>query len=175
MGIAGSGKGTQGKLLADKQGRQIFSTGELLRAYGSDDQHRRMLKGEILGDKEVTELLDKALGELANQDSTILDGYPRTISQADWLLNQAAKGRFQLEAVIMLQASREAVAERLKERGRADDNIAAIEARFAEYEQSTLPIINYLSKADVPVLRVNGEQSVEAVHGEVVARLDSVV
>jgi adenylate kinase len=173
MGIAGSGKGTQGQLLAEKQSRQVLSTGDLLRAYGSDDQHARMLRGIILGDDEVTAMLDKALSDLPDQDRTIVDGYPRTIKQAEWLLDQTAEGRFKLEAVILLQASRQAVAERLRDRGRPDDHDSAIEARFAEYEQSTLPIIDHLERSGVPILKINGEQPVTAVHLEIIKQLNS--
>ena len=167
MGIAGSGKGTQGKLLGTMKGYHVISTGELLRSYGSEDQHKRMLAGEILGDDEVTELLNKALGNLDDQDKTILDGYPRTISQSDWLLEQASKGRFRIDHVIHLIASKEAVKERLAARGRTDDHDEAIEARFKEYEQSTLPIINHLLKNDVDVIEVNAEQAIENVHNEI--------
>ncbi len=83
----------------------MISTGDLLRNYGSEEQHVRMHKGEILDDKEVTALLDRALGELSGTDKVILDGYPRRISQADWLLKQQSEGRLKLDRVLHLLAS----------------------------------------------------------------------
>ena len=130
MGIPGSGKGTQGKLLSATQGYHIISTGEMLRSYGSEEQHERMKTGAILGDEEVTKLLDVALGHLENPNKTILDGYPRRIKQAEWLLDQESQGRFKVEYVLHLKVSREAVKKRLLERGRADDHDEAVEARF---------------------------------------------
>src|SRR5438132_766473 len=115
MGIAGSGKGTQSKLLAEKDGFDVISTGELLRLYGSDDQHARMLKGEILEDAEVTALLDQALLKVSDQNNIILDGYPRRISQAKWLLDQQKDGRFVIASVVHLVASKAAVRARLLE------------------------------------------------------------
>lgn len=171
MGIAGSGKGTQSKLLSEKDGFEVISTGELLRRYGSDEQHARMLKGEILGDDEVTSLLERALAEIADQDNVILDGYPRRITQAKWLLEQQQAGRFTLTAVIHLVASPEAVKARLLERGRLDDHGEGIEQRFKEYQNNTLPILEYLQRAGISVKEVNAEGSVENVHTEIVRRL----
>lgn len=171
MGIAGSGKGTQGALLSKTINYHIISTGELLRAYGSKDQHSRMLKGVILGDEEVTAMLDTALADLDNQNNVILDGYPRTITQADWLLEAAKTGRFKLSGVVLLEASKQAVKDRLKERGREDDHDTAIDARFTEYEQATLPIIEHLREAGVPIFRINGEQLVGQVQAEITKRL----
>lgn len=169
LGIAGSGKGTQGKLLGATRGYNVLSTGELLRNYGSDDQHARMHKGEILGDDEVTALLDKALKVLDDQNRTILDGYPRTLAQADWLMAEDKHARFRLQYVLHLKASREAVKARLHERGRTDDHDAAIEARFNEYEQVTLPILAHCREAGIPIVEINAEQPIEDVHQEILA------
>ena len=168
MGIPGSGKGTQGKLLSTIRGYHIISTGELLRNYGSAEQHARMKAGEILGDEEVTRLLDNALGLLENQNNTILDGYPRTIKQADWLIEPAAAGRFKIDYAIYLHASQQAVTERLLNRGRPDDTAEAVAARFKEYEQATLPILDHLKAKGIEVVEVNAEQPIEEVHKELI-------
>lgn len=169
MGIAGSGKGTQGKLLAEARGYHIISTGELLRNYGSDDQHARMHVGEILGDDEVTQLLDTALGHLEDQNRTILDGYPRTVAQSKWLLAGDKKDRFRLQYVLHLITSRAAAKDRIHIRARADDNDEAIETRFNEYEQTTLPMLDYYREIGIEIIEVNGEQPIEEVHKEILA------
>ncbi len=169
MGIAGSGKGTQGKLLAETTDYKVISTGELLRAYGSEDQHRRMHTGELISDEEVTELLDRALAELDDPNKTILDGYPRSVAQSKWLLGQAAGGRFNIQYVLHLNASREAVKQRMKDRARTDDHDEAIEARFNEYEKATVPILDYYRTHGIDVVEVNGEQPIETVHQEILA------
>jgi adenylate kinase len=173
MGIAGSGKGTQGKLLAEARGYKIISTGELLRNFGSDEQHARMHRGEILGDDEVTEMLNRALGELEDQNKVILDGYPRTVAQSKWLLDADKAGRFSVNYVLHLITSREAAKERIHIRARSDDHDAAIEARFDEYEKATLPIINYYKTHNIEVVEVNGEQPIDAVHHDIVATVDA--
>ncbi len=169
MGIAGSGKGTQGKLLGETFGYQVISTGELLRNYGSEEQHQRMHKGEILADDEVTALLDTALNHVEDQNKTILDGYPRRLGQAQWLVADDKAERFKIDYVLHLLASREAVKARLNERGRADDHERAIEARFDDYEQITLPILAYYREIGVRVVEVNGEQPIEDVHQELLS------
>lgn len=168
MGIAGSGKGTQSKLLAEKDGFNVVSTGELLRLYGSDDQHERMHKGEILGDQEVTALLERALAEIADQNNVILDGYPRRISQAKWLLEQQKKGRFEITCMIHLIASKAAMRARLLARHRLDDHNEGIEQRFAEFERDTVPILNYLIKAGIKLEEIDAERPIEEVHTEIV-------
>lgn len=168
MGIAGSGKGTQSKLLAEKDGFNVVSTGDLLRTYGSDDQHARMHKGEILGDQEVTALLERALSAISDQNNVILDGYPRRISQAKWLIDQQEAGRFELSCVVHLIASQDAVHRRLLERGRVDDHDDSIEQRFKEYQKDTVPILDFLAEGGIKVEEVNAEQSVEEVHEEIV-------
>ena len=174
MGIAGSGKGTQSKLFAERDGYKVISTGELLRTYGSEEQQKRMLAGHILADEEVTALLDQALQEMPNQNKVLLDGYPRRISQADWLLQQQQAGRFELTGVLHLVASRETVKKRLEYRGRPDDHDRAIEERFDAYEKATLPILRHFADANVPIVEVDAERSIEDVHKDIVQALSKI-
>jgi adenylate kinase len=171
MGIPGSGKGTQGALFAKEHSLQVISTGELLRNYGSEEQHARMASGAILADEEVTDLLDKALHEVTDKNAVILDGYPRRISQVDWLLGQSAKGHFKLDKVVHLVVSRKAVKARLLERGRQDDNSESIEARFKEYERETEPILEYLQAAGIEVVEIDGDKPVDVVHKAIMTSL----
>jgi adenylate kinase len=128
-----------------------------------------MQTGALLTDQEVTELLDRALQNLDDQDRTILDGYPRSLAQAEWLLSKDKAGRFKVDYVLHLLASREAVKARMHDRGRADDHDDAIEARFREYEQTTLPILAYFEARGVRIIEVDGEQPIETVHKQIVA------
>jgi adenylate kinase len=166
MGIPGSGKGTQGKLFAEARGYIVISTGEILRKYGTPEQHARMQTGEILGDEEVTKLVDKSLSKSQDPNRIILDGYPRRVAQAQWLVDQSREGRFDLDCVVLLEASPQAVVDRLKARGRKDDNEESIKARFEEYEAETLPILEFLRGEGVKVVEVNAEQAIDQVHNE---------
>ena len=98
------------------------------------------------------------------KEEFILDGFPRTLGQAEWLIAQHKAGLIRISTVIHIEASEEVVAERLLERGRQDDTKEAIAKRFAEYRSTTLPIINDFEQKGVQVHHVNGEGTPEQVH-----------
>jgi adenylate kinase len=146
--------------------------GDVLRMYVTGEQRERMLKGELLSDDEVTAIIDKVLKTISNGEEIILDGYPRTIPQAEWLLEQAKAGRFNLDKAFHLVASREAVKQRLLGRARVDDQDAAIEKRFDEYERATAPLLDWLKQNGVQVIDINAERSVEDVNKDIDSYLD---
>ncbi len=171
MGIAGSGKGTQGKLLADEFGFHWISTGEILRIYITGERRQRMLAGELLSDSEMIEILDRVLRSLPDDQESVLDGFPRTVPQAQWLLDQAKAGRFKITEVFHLLASPQAVKDRLLKRGRPDDHDQAIQERFREYEKATMPIVEWFEKEGLSVVRIDAERSVEEIHKDIVKKL----
>ncbi len=164
MGIAGSGKGTQGKMLADQYGLHLLSMGDVLRMYVTGRQRERMLAGELLDDEEIISIVDKVLESISDKEGIIIDGFPRTIRQAEWLLEQVKSGKIDLKVALHLVASRKAVKERLIKRARIDDIEESIEARFNEYEKSTIPIIDWLKSHDIKVVNINAERDVNEVN-----------
>jgi len=88
MGVAGSGKSVQGRLLADEMALPWLSTGEFLRMLVSGERRKDMLAGRLLSDREIIKLVQKIFAMIDIHEEFILDGFPRTVSQADWLLNQ---------------------------------------------------------------------------------------
>jgi adenylate kinase len=172
MGIAGSGKGTQGKMLADTRGFHLISMGEVLRMYVTGEQREKMLAGGLLDDQEIIRLVDKVLSSLPDDEEVLMDGFPRSIPQAEWLLEQVKAGRFDLRAAFHLVASREAVKARLVKRARIDDVEGAIEKRFEEYERSTAPLIEWLSGHGVKVTDINAERPPEAVNTDILSYLN---
>lgn len=164
MGVAGAGKSLQGKLFAKELNYQWVSTGEIFRAELSEDRQKDLLAGKLLDDTEVIAIVDRKLKNLKNVQGIVLDGFPRTIVQAEWLLGQVRHQRFDLKAVFNLVATREVVKARLLARGRSDDNEKVIAERFNEYENKTIPIINFLKENNVNVQDVDANQIPEAVH-----------
>lgn len=171
MGVAGAGKSVQGRQLADEFGLPWLSTGEFLRMLISGERRKDMVAGKLLGDQEIIALVKKIFSVVDVEHEFVLDGFPRTSAQADWLLNQVKHEQLNLTAIVHLKASREVVLSRLLSRARPDDNQAAINERFNEYENTTLPIVEMFKQAGSPVIEVDGEQSVEAVHDAIVTAL----
>jgi adenylate kinase len=174
MGVAGSGKSVQGRLLADRLGYPWLSTGEFLRMLISGERRKQMLEGKLLDDREIITLVQKIFRIVDTEHEFVMDGFPRTAAQADWLLAQRRHGQLDITAVIDLQASEEIVVERLLQRGRQDDDKKAIIERFKEYEKSTRPIIDDFQSNGVPVFQINGVGDVEDIHEAIVKAIASV-
>lgn len=175
VGVAGSGKSMQGRLLADELGYAWISTGELLRVLITGKRRQEMLEGKLLDDTEITNILDKILDLIDTSQEFVLDGFPRTIPQAEWLLDQAKNGRFDIDMVLDFQAPESAIRERLRQRGRQDDTEAAITLRLAEYQEVTRPIIVLFSDAGVPVYTIDASLSPRAVHDAIMRYLKPAV
>jgi adenylate kinase len=168
MGVAGAGKSSQGRMLADEHGYAWVSTGELFRVLVTGERRQQMLEGKLLSDEEVISLVDQTLNNMIDTSKEfVLDGFPRTIIQADWLLEQVKNGRLDISGVINLAATREVVKKRLLSRGRQDDTEEAIERRFTEYESTTMPIIDYFRKAGLSVYDIDGDKDPKTVHDEI--------
>lgn len=171
MGVAGSGKSMQGRLLADREALPWLSTGEFLRMLISGEERREMLAGKLLDDEEIIALVQKIFNVVDIENEFVLDGFPRTEGQADWLLNQVKHGQLDVTAVIHLTASEEVVLSRLLDRGRQDDHEAAIRERFREYEEAIKPILEHFKSFGIPVCDINGEQASEKVHQDIMTAL----
>ncbi len=172
MGAAGAGKSMQGRLFADEHGYAWISTGELFRVLVTGQRRQQMLEGKLLSDEEVIKLIDKTLKLIDINKEFLLDGFPRTKVQADWLLEQVRQGRFQLTAVFNLVATPEVVKDRLLKRGRQDDTEAAIKKRFAEYESVTVPILDYFKQQGIAVYDVDASRGPVTVHDEILQHID---
>lgn len=171
MGVAGSGKSMQGRMLADQLALPWLSTGEFLRMLISGDERRDMLAGKLLDDEEIISLVQKIFTVVDVEEDFILDGFPRTFGQADWLLNQVKYGQLSISGVVHLQASEEAVLKRLLGRGRQDDTKDAITERFREYEESIKPILAQFKEAGIAIHEINGEQEPGAIHQDIMKAL----
>jgi adenylate kinase len=174
MGVAGAGKSVQGRKLADELGLPWLSTGEFLRMLISGERRKEMQDGKLLEDKEIITLVRKIFAVVDVNQEFILDGFPRTVGQADWLLGQVKHGQLHITAVIHIKASEDVVTERLMRRGRQDDHADAIAARFKEYREAILPILVEFKKAGTNVCEVDGDRSEADVYKDILAQLTSV-
>lgn len=167
LGVAGSGKSLQSRMLADEYGFAWISTGEILRVLITGKRRQEMLAGKLLSDEEMIQVMDKVLDLIDTKQEFVLDGFPRTIKQTDWLMEQVKKGRFTLTAILHMSADQELVRSRLKKRGRQDDNEEAIDRRFEEYSTVTLPILEHFKIEKIRVYDVNAAAEPREVHNAI--------
>lgn len=178
LGPPGAGKGTQAKLLSAKHDIPQLSTGDMLRAAvaaGSEIGLRAksvMDSGQLVSDDIVNEIVAQRVDQEDCMRGFILDGYPRTVVQAESLWAMLDGKKKQLDVVIELKVDEEALAARMENRVRetlaaggsvrADDNAESFRRRMAEYHAKTAPLSDYYQK--VGLLRtVDGMASMDAV------------
>jgi adenylate kinase len=182
LGAPGSGKGTQGSRLADRYGARHVSTGDLLRAQvreGTElgrQAQPYMDRGDLVPDELILGMvLEDVLGP-TSPPSYVLDGFPRTVAQAKAAYEQAVASDRVLDAVICLVLEHDELIARLEQRGRetgrADDREATVRHRIEEYEQKTLPLLDYYAGRKI-LLRVDANGDVEEVFARIVHALEA--
>src|SRR5437016_1190355 len=131
LGIVGSGKGTQAQILAKRLDCPIITTGDILRSQRDDPRVKAAVdNGALVTDDVLLPMLEDEFKRIgADKNEFILDGTPRNVEQAGWLVNKVKKGEIKLRAVIHLNLSLDAALKRLQLRGRHDDNEATINER----------------------------------------------
>lgn len=167
FGPQGSGKGTQAELLANKYNWPCLSVGDLLRNSKNPEIHEYQQKGMLVPDEKVNEVLIKAIEEHKLDDNFILDGYPRQIEQAQWLIEECHKLEISIDAVIVFDVEKNELLKRMALRGRSDDTPKSIETRLAIYYQESTKVLEYLEKNDVKVCHVDGLGAVQDIHDRV--------
>lgn len=165
FGLAGSGKGTQGKALSEIFGWRWISVGQALRETG--EYAEVMNRGELVNDDDVNRLMGMQIEKTeAEGYDVILDGYPRDEYQAKWVMDKFAE---KIDGAILLEVPKEELYERLALRGRDDDmSRESIDRRFEIAEQNFYSIFNLLEAKNIEIRKVNGVGSVEEVTNRLV-------
>lgn len=172
IGPQGSGKGTQGKLLAEKLGFFYWEMGEILRNEAKQDsEFGRKVKamidqGQLVPDEDVIRTLDDALPEIIKHKRVLFDGVTRRLGQTEYLVNFLLRNGFTQFATILIQIPHEESIKRLLLRAhhefRTDDTPEKIKFRLEQYEKDTLPALEFL-KAAGKFYEVDGVGSLEEV------------
>ncbi len=182
LGPPGAGKGTQAGLLTKKHGIPQLSTGDMLRAAVAQQSEigKRakavMDAGQLVSDEIVNQIVSERIDAPDCANGFILDGYPRTVPQAQALGTMLAGKGLKLDAVIELKVDENALVKRMESRVaetiakggqvRSDDNPEAFRKRLVEYREKTSPLSAYY--AGTGELRVlNGMAPVEEVTAEI--------
>ncbi len=180
FGPPGAGKGTQAKLISEEYGIPHLSTGEIFRsAIKNETPLGKEVKaildaGDLVPDEKVVDLVEEELKDDKYNDGYILDGFPRTVPQAeafDDILDNKGKT---LDAFLQLQVPEKELIDRILSRGegRSDDTPEKVKNRLAVYRQETEPVLNYYKEKDV-VEPIDGVGSIKEIFERIKNTLDS--
>jgi len=181
LGVQGSGKGTQAKRLAGEYGLAHVATGDMLRAAMAEGtplgQRVRPIyeAGELVPDDLMIELIRERLQSPDTAGGFILDGFPRTMAQADALDSMLSEIDRPLTVVLELQVPDAVAIERLRKRaaeeGRSDDTPDAITKRIALYNQETKPLVSHYRLAG-NLVGIHGDRPENEVFTEIQQAVD---
>ena len=176
IGPPGAGKGTQAVQVCEAYGLAHLSTGDMLRAAraAQTDVGRQadqyMSAGQLVPDSIILEIIAERLEQPDCQAGYGLDGFPRTVAQAEALDRRLAEQGTPLDVALELQVPDEELFRRLAGRGRADDRPEVIRQRLVAYRQQTEPVLDYYGKAGL-IKTIEGRGSVEEIFQRIKAVL----
>lgn len=172
----GAGKGTQGTRLAEHYGVTHLATGDLLRDHVARDTaigqaaREYMERGDLVPDELVVELVVTALGGPPPLYGFVLDGFPRTLQQAEAAYRWGRDRDRTFHAVISLRVEVDELVRRILERGRAagrtDDNEETVRTRLAVYDEKTVPLLDFYAERGILVV-VDGTGPVDEVFARI--------
>lgn len=203
FGPPGAGKGTQASLLEERRGLVQIATGDIIRsAIKNETPLGKEVKsyvdaGELVPDKVVRKLAENAIAE-EGHDDFVLDGYPRTTQQAEWLTEFLVDNEAPLDAVLSLKVPDDVIVQRLSRRRvhaetgetyhldhdpppedldpdlvvqRDDDKPDTVRNRLSVYREETQPLEDYFESRDL-LVPVDGQGDIEAVYQRITTVLN---
>ena len=183
IGPPGSGKGTQAERISDRLGIVAISTGDIFR-YNVKEQtplgleaKKYMDAGDFVPDSVTNDMVRDRLAQDDTANGFLLDGYPRTVAQVEYLDGILAEAGQSLDVVLQLTADDEELVARLlnraKETGRSDDTETVIRHRLDLYHEQTEPVVARYEERGA-LTRVDGIGAIDEVTDRVLAAIESV-
>ena len=182
MGAPGAGKGTQAKLLEKALGLPQVATGDLFRANLKNQTELGKLaktfmdKGELVPDEVTVAMVRDRISQPDCENGAILDGFPRTVAQADALSELLAEFDSEIAIVPHIFVETDVLVTRLLKRaeieGRADDNEETIRTRMRVYREETAPLLAHYDKQNL-LVEIDGDRSVEAVQADLLGKIEA--
>ncbi|MEM1398497.1 MAG: adenylate kinase [Pseudomonadota bacterium] len=183
LGPPGAGKGTQAKRIESNKGFKQLSTGDMLRAaVASGSELGKTAKsimdaGQLVPDDIMLEMISNRIDEPDCQTGFVLDGFPRTLVQAEGLDDMLEQKSKQLHLVVEMQVDEEALLDRIRKRAaenpgevRSDDNAEILKNRLEVYRGQTAPLLPYYRDRGV-LKAVDGMADIDSVTAAIDALL----
>ncbi|MFF1252809.1 adenylate kinase [Pseudarthrobacter sp. NPDC058329] len=182
IGPPGSGKGTQAERISERLGVVAISTGDIFRANVKGETplgveaKNYMDAGDFVPDSVTNKMVRDRLSESDVQSGFLLDGYPRTVAQVDYLDEILAGDEEKLDVVLQLIADDEELVSRLLGRaevtGRSDDNVAVIRHRLNLYHEQTEAVVAKYTEREV-LIQVDGIGGIDEVTTRIIDALSN--
>jgi len=176
LGAPGSGKGTQGKIVAERLGLPKITTGDILRAAVKAETplglqaKKYMDDGKLVPDAVILSLIKEELAKPEAKEGAVFDGFPRTAAQAELVDTTLGERGQRLSKVLLLDVPEEELLRRLTARAaqenRSDDTPEAIRTRLQVYQRDTAPLVAHYAQRGI-VHRVPGTGTIEQIATEI--------
>ncbi len=180
IGAPGSGKGTQATRLAEHFGLTHISSGDLLRQHVTEETplgrevQQFVSHGDLVPDTLLMDVLRKPVVAASKSGGYILDGFPRTVEQAQIAYAVAKDLGVEAQVAVHLDVPRDELVRRLLARGRgSDDTEDVIEHRLEVYMEHTVPMLDYYEQRE-ELVRVDGGRTPDEVSWALVRRLEQI-
>ena len=173
FGPTGAGKSMQGQMLAVRQGWKWLSTGQMLRDSNDPEVIKVLKSGELVGDELTYEVFDAAIrdAKAKNYEKTIVDGFPRTKEQAEWLANYMEENNETIDVVVVLEVPESEIMNRLEKRNRMEDTPETIAKRMNIYRQKMYPVLGTFAEDGVKIIHLDGTGTAGEVHDRLYAEI----
>lgn len=166
FGGPGTGKSTYARHISEKLDLAWVSTGDVFREIAQSDARIKAIldSGQLIPDEEVNQVVFDGLSKTSG--NFVLDGFPRTVGQAQTFQDFLSSHNWVIGKIFKLTVPVELVIERLKSRGRSDDDPETIRSRFNIFEGETAPVLEYFKSQGTTVTEIDNTLPIEEVKAE---------
>lgn len=173
FGPTGAGKSMQGQMLAVRMGWKWLSTGQMLRDSNDPHMNELLKTGELIDDETIYRVFDEAVRHAKenNYPKIIVDGFPRTKEQAEWLADYMERSGEAIEQVVVLEVPEGEIMQRLDLRGRMEDTPDTIARRMTIYRQKMYPVLGSFAEDGIKIIHMDGTGTAGEVHDRLYAEV----
>lgn len=160
-------------MLAGRMDWKWLSTGEMLRESNDPAMNELLKTGELVSDEVIYKVFEEAVtdAKAKHYANIIVDGFPRTREQAEWLSGYMEKHGERIDQVVVLEVPESEIMQRLKKRARMEDTPETIARRMTIYRQKMYPVLGTFAEDGVKILHLDGTGTAGEVHDRVYAEV----